>query len=54
MDIAIIMIAVWLYVVGSLLVGVSQLFEDDPWWMKTLAIVAWPVLFPVAMLMGLD
>lgn len=48
------LLAIWLYAVGSFMMFWVTMYDmdDDPWYMRWLAILGWPILFPYAFTFG--
>lgn len=45
-------LAAWLYGIGSAIMFVFTMYDDDPPWQRALAVLGWPIVFPYAMLFG--
>lgn len=48
--------AAYFYALGSLVVFFLTAFNDDdePWWWRPVAVVFWPIVFPIALIFGRD
>jgi hypothetical protein len=54
LDYLIFLAAMWMYLFGAILVWQSENFIDDYPGMRWLAVIGWPVLYPIAVLFGED
>lgn len=43
-------IALWLYLVGSGIMFFFTMYEDEPWHNRVVAVIGWPIAFPIAMI----